>query len=428
MYGVLGIVTIIVFLVVIIFFKSRPNHPTHLTASPVVATNIRFINDKLSKTGKLNFFSGSTVAELNVSKKSTKRLESKGLFKDIALGSVTKVNWGDKYVAVALNSQMGQIISGKATISERGSGWVILSNTGEIQRLPVDQSKIIDCIIEGDTVYILMDGEGGRTLQSFSVGKDDVKTLDTGLTAVSFAGVNNGVVITRDYEGNLYRHDKETSIISTGVDEVFIDQTDGLMVLTRTMNNNTGDNEGGMGRETTGNGKTFHVVDFHGKEQNKISIDAAVTSIDNGYLITAPSVTKPETITITDLSKNNSFTIKIDQQLVRSDASIREFHIIDGFSLIGVVSTTSELSLYGPERFVRDLTPNNLPVIPENSQNIGFIYNIATNSLDIQLSDASQVEESINILARRCDCDVNQIDKKWIDSAFAQDNFWNKAY
>lgn len=401
----------------IIFLASKRASITNLRASDLVAANMRFTPELNNSNDKeLLFFTGSSIASLNLTNTSDEFVGSEALIKDNPLGNTDRLSRGESLTIFRSYHYPDDTFLATNTPLDEGWTWFMVDDDSKVSPLPLlSQSSIADCIIEGDTIYALVKKPGGQSLVSFKSGDSQTTTLVDEHPSTSFVGRTSGLVITRDYDGNIYSYtadNKSIKEVAKRVGESAFDEetkklvTTGLSVDT--------DNEG----EATDNSDTtpLTILDLSNGHKESTTMTGGLFFISRGYLLIPNSASRPTRITIRDLRNNQERTFEIDQSQTKVSNPVSELVVVNkDLSVIAAITNHNYLQLYGKPDYVNKLPVYKLPLIDSRREDYIFDHDIASGRLSIYAYDQtpSVIDDTISVLKSTCECDVNQLTKSW---------------
>jgi len=419
------IVTLVITLVLFRLFTTGP--PKELVASDLVATNLQFTHELSQTDGEVVFFTGTSVAKLVVDP--GKPVESSSLTKDVALNSVDKISHSEFATVVrAYYKQTDSLLpldnnNQLVKSLKDGQNWFIIDSSSKIQPVPfANQTSLVDCIVDGKDVYAIVNNNGGKQeLIKYDLRTNKTKSLSSDYPASSFVGASKGLVVFRDYGGNVYLFkDGRAMLVEKNVGEASFDNRTGNLVLSHVAKEAVGE-EGGVTTKSSSTSDKQHdyqltIYNVFGGTREQLNLKTALYFVSNGYILSAPSLNGPVSLNTYNLATKKEHTIKVDQSKTKVVDQIKDMVVINGnLSLVAIITNFNQLVLYGTGDFVSGIPQYTFPKFNNNKGEFGFNHNIVTNKLLIYYRNKSTsvVNKSIAYLKEVCACDANQFEKKW---------------
>lgn len=417
-----------VILLIIVLISPKSSLPSNLVSTDIVAANLQFTHElNQSQDDKLTFFTGSSIARLNLAPGTTP--SSERLFDDLALSNVSKLSRSDSATVVRLfYSRSDSLLAlddnnpAVKTLKD-GQNWFVIDNQAKIRPLSfVDQAGIVDCIIEGDDIYALVNQSNGKQgLLKHNLASGKTSTLLSDYSATSFVGIKKGIVVVRDFKGNVAIF-KNGSVkqVEQNVGEALFDNVSGKVVLSRVEPGEAGE-EGGVPSQSSPEQKKpkdyeLVILDVVSEQRKQVTIPTSLLFVSKGYVLSVPSLKLPSSINTYNLVTGDSKTIQIDQSNTRAEDQIKNLVIVSrDLALIAAVTNFNQLTLYGNQDFVKGIPEYSIPLIEQSPDKFGFDHNLATDKLDIYFSEKNErvVKDSVLALQEICQCDANQVNKEW---------------
>lgn len=419
-----GIITTVVIALVLFLLPSGP--PKELMATDLVAANLQFTHELNQADGEVMFFTGSSIAKLNVTH--DKSVDSNLTTKDLPLNDVDKISHSRFATVVRSYYKKGSLLpldSNDRTVKSlrEGRNWFIIDNLSRIRPVPfANQTSLVDCIIDGQDIYAIVNsGSGKQKLIKYNLQTNKAINLTSNYPASSFVGASNGSVVFRDYAGNVYLFkDGRARLVEKNVGEASFDSKSGALIISHVAKESVGA-EGGVPTKISStsddqNGYQLTIFNVFSEVREQVSLKSALFFVSKGYILSVPSLNGPTSLSAFNLNTSKEYIIKIDQSNSKVVDQIKDLVVINqDLSLIGAITNFDQLVLYGTKDLVSKIPQYDLPKLGNNQGKFSFDYSVGTNTLLVNYRawNTSVVADSIASLKQTCGCDTNQIAKRW---------------
>lgn len=403
------LVLVVIVVLFLVFLKPRRLSSGSMTSSDIVLTNVQSVSEN-NTIDKFNFFTGSNVAQANLntigSTKITKSLLQETAYEEPDNASYNPVEnrllISTRYTGESPFIDLGKTQPAKYFALQKDAVAVKLFE-------PYPSRTVLDARQDGKVIYGLLFGRNNKyTLFSYSLITNKPTTL-LELNTNQIVGITPSSVILRNQKG-------ETTIFNKSDRKIQTLKTNGAVYTDSTTDTIL---ESTIQKDPQKE-SSLKVFNTSGKSK-KYTLDYPTVYISKGLVVNLNNSNNPSEIVTTDIATGEAkkFTITITNP--RLEDQIKDVQVLQLNPLVlGAISSDNQLFLISEDTtLIKSIPDYSYKVIKTGTFGVVNILSQPTSNEAFLITTQGNFSQSKNILQATCGCDINQVNKIWLNKELA---------